>query len=365
MTPVRKVKESILIICEGSNTEPLYFKAIEEELNQNLNIYPNGVVFKLSPIIISDDQQAVDDNDEFRTRKRKKRQLSAPKRLHEIDDDDFKPQPLNYLLEAKKELEVNSYNNVWIVFDQDGVNRDHLKKCFTIVESSTDVNINIAFSAKSFENWPLLHYEKSIHPFVKSICHQHDCGSRDATGKITVVGCSGDNCIIGYLRHKNYPAGVAPKGKDSIYHLLKDLEFIACINAAWQRHIMQTESPGLAVYDCNPYTNLDIMLKSLRKDPRQIVWKSLNEKIELKGVTCILSKRENELTFEIISWSKIALALKSIVITIENVDHQPVFQVPMRGILEPNLSQSYNCNLDNNSTYCRITFENQLVFVTL
>lgn len=136
----RKVNKRILILCEGAETEPNYFKAIKHDLHLKNKL-------KALRIEISD------------TRK------TSPKQLVE--------EAKNYKETANSER--NPYEEIWIVFDKDG----YTKHPETFDQAQTN-EFNVAFSSPSFELWYLLHFEFTGRPFEN------------------------DKKVISYLNNKNY-----------------------------------------------------------------------------------------------------------------------------------------------------------------
>ena len=57
--------------------------------------------------------------------------------------------------------ESNPYDQIWVVFDRDGYTKH--PQSFDRAKAK---NINIAFSSTCFEYWILLHFEKTLKPFI-------------------------------------------------------------------------------------------------------------------------------------------------------------------------------------------------------
>jgi hypothetical protein len=124
----RAVRQRILIICEGRETEPIYF---------------NGI----------------------KTDKRKNNPLTAL----QIEVYDTKINTGKELVQLAKELkeaakqERNEYDSIWVVIDKDGYTKH--PQAFDQARAN---KIEIAFSSISFEYWFLLHFTKTSKPFTKS-----------------------------------------------------------------------------------------------------------------------------------------------------------------------------------------------------
>ncbi|MFY8160175.1 MAG: RloB family protein [Candidatus Kapaibacteriota bacterium] len=106
----REIKKRVFIVCEGSKTEPNYFRALIEDCN-----------FKGRPIEI------------FIVNTHR----NTPKEL---------------VLDANNLKEL-SIDEAWVVFDRDGYTKH--REAFRFAE---EYQVNIAFSSISFEIWILLHF---------------------------------------------------------------------------------------------------------------------------------------------------------------------------------------------------------------
>ncbi len=103
----RKQKDSFLIICEGEETEPNYFRAFRVK---SATIEVVGTGFNTYSLV----QRAV------------------------------------------KEKSISSYDQVWVVFDKDSFPDNLVEKAFRLAKKE---NIKIAFSNESFELWYVLHFD--------------------------------------------------------------------------------------------------------------------------------------------------------------------------------------------------------------
>lgn len=105
--PTREIKPTILIVCEGENTEPSYF-------NQ----------FKLTSATI----KAIGNGS------------NTISLVHEAAD-----------LKAKK-----TYEQVWCVFDKDTFPAENFNNAIIMAEAR---GMNVAYSNQAFEYWLILHFE--------------------------------------------------------------------------------------------------------------------------------------------------------------------------------------------------------------
>ena len=124
----RKLNKRILILCEGKQTEPDYFRGLKhDKMRRN----------RLAALRI----------EIFDTEKTTGKELiSEAKRLKKI-----------------AERERNPYDEIWVVFDRDG----YTKHPQTFDQAYSN-KIEIAFSSISFEFWFLLHFEYSTKAFEKA-----------------------------------------------------------------------------------------------------------------------------------------------------------------------------------------------------
>jgi hypothetical protein len=118
----KKLRRTIGIIAEGTNTEAIYFKAISEQIEQSIEEkYSFTVVF--------------------------------------VDTDKTDARGL-----VREAITIKSgYDEIWAVFDKNG----YTKHAEAFQEAVIN-QVNIAFSSIAFEHWVLLHFERNKTAFVKS-----------------------------------------------------------------------------------------------------------------------------------------------------------------------------------------------------
>ncbi|NJN77601.1 MAG: RloB domain-containing protein [Saprospiraceae bacterium] len=138
-----------MIICEGENTEPLFFKSI-------LGFIEADKTRKLDTIVtLRPEPPAEDEKIESKPQKHKPaRKTRKTHKIEKIDKEEKTKKtegyPLNWVLEGKTELDDGTYDEVWVVFDHD--NHPRRKEAFE--EAEIEVNgrkVQIAFSSRSFE----------------------------------------------------------------------------------------------------------------------------------------------------------------------------------------------------------------------
>ena len=141
--------------------------------------------------------------------------------------------PRELIKQAKKLREIPA-DEVWAVFDKDGYTKH--AEAFSLAKKS---NVNIAFSSISFEFWILLHFEYTTRSFLRS------------------------DEVINHLNKKNY---ITFRKKDrNLYKNVRDKTQKAINNAEKVRRSQCKGNPDCPVYELNPYTNVDELLKAIRK----------------------------------------------------------------------------------------------------
>ena len=202
---LRQLKQSIYIVCEGTNTERIYFEAIAEQ---------NDVFEKYAITVYPSEED----------------QIKASTK----EGESIKTDAVNLVKLAKQE--IKNYDEVWAVFDKDGYTKH--EKAF---DDADKHGIKLAFSSIAFEHWILLHYEQNRTAFPKS------------------------QNVIDYLEHEGYFIGYSKKAEISIYPRLKDLTQTAIENAAWLRREMANNLAACddKIYELNPYTTVDELVMKL------------------------------------------------------------------------------------------------------
>lgn len=275
----RKTKENnIIIICEGSDTEYLYFEKIKECVSKT---FPGKFTkFRVLP----DYKKKLSNNNG-----KKQRSLLPSKENCKyyalIDEDEMyescKAQPIRYVREAQLFMEREGYSEAWAVFDKDTYLESNHKKAFEIAKSES--GLHIAFSSYCFEEWFLLHFELNMKKFLHSECKDNNdkyvgCGGKSES----IDDCHGRRCIIGRLREKNYISDYDKDDPDIFdcytQPLLNNDIIIPFYNAAFQRAL----STGGEVYNRNPYTDVDNLIARLFEKPNYHCVMQPGDKISLK-----------------------------------------------------------------------------------
>ena len=202
---LRQLKQSIYIVCEGTNTERIYFERIAQE---------NDVFEKYAITVYPSEED----------QRRASTQGGEPIRTDAV----------NLVKLAKQE--IKNYDEVWAVFDKDGYTQH--EKAF---DDADKHGIKLGFSSIAFEHWILLHYEQNRNSFLNS------------------------QNVIDYLKEKSYFTGYSKKPDISIYPRLQNLTQTAIENAAWLRMEMEKNLAACdnKIYELNPYTTVDDLVRKL------------------------------------------------------------------------------------------------------
>lgn len=231
-----KAKPVLFIACEGTSTERDYFNswAQSPEAKDNfsaINVYPVN---------------------------KKANNKTNPHQLVDL---------------AVDSLQNGLATVAWAVFDRDG----HTMMPETFNKALKN-NVNIGFSARSFENWVLLHYEKSSFPFLATQCKSL-AGKDKQCGTQPQIGCLGPACLCGHIRRKTFIPNYSKKNDYDLFSDIYPSTEIAMVNASWQRWKCKPKN-AIPIYDINPYSDVDKLIKFIQGDTNQIVWGSINELVE-------------------------------------------------------------------------------------
>lgn len=258
----------MLIVCEGTKTEPLYFSILKDEAISK-GIWDNVVIVPEPPRLSLEKEENKSKN--------KKRAFNntehlVPERSYQAADEiekkylkhgtDKWAMPLNFVKQVRDKWE--EFDASWAVFDNDG--HPAQKEAFALA-SEKDKPVNIAFSSRSFEQWILLHFEKSSFPFNATACKIRKKDKPIELDCMTLIpkegSCYGDKCLMGYIR-KNH----IPHYSKTTLSVLKELSnednlTIALTNTAWLRAKQSNILRGHKnkPYLLNPYVTVDVLVK--------------------------------------------------------------------------------------------------------
>ncbi|HRD82064.1 MAG TPA: RloB family protein [Saprospiraceae bacterium] len=276
----KKLRRNLLLVCEGSVTEPDYFALLKQKSLEK-GVW-DAITIEPKPRSEQDDEpvKALPAHKSPRPR----RQLKAVPVEEDVDETErrfnHRQTPVNFVKAARNGLKDNAFEEVWAVFDRDG-HPGH-EAAFQLAEERIEgKKVNIAFSSIAFEHWILLHFERNLTAFVKSECKSENgrylnCGSDQHDGD-----CRGERCVAGRLRMNGYLEGSTKHFDESnrafFKNLIEPTMFqMACINAAWLRNKI-AHDPGKP-FLTNPFTNVDdICRRLLGTDHETVEWANLGE----------------------------------------------------------------------------------------
>ncbi len=275
---------NIIILCEGSDTEVKYFNDIKEHVK---NECPER--FSKIEIIPLTSEVAVNPKT---SRRRRNLKLEKPdywvkSETDRVDYEEYKAQPVRYVRETQLFMQEDGYAEGWTVFDHDDFPQH--EKAFKLAADTP--NLNIAFSSISFEEWLLLHFERNPKKFLRSVCKTDRKDRGCGTG--VPEDCHGAECVGGYIREKKHIADYA-KSNENLFSSKTSKRLEHCFaNAAWSK---QLESGP--VYERNPYTNVDELVKRLLGIDDKYEWVTSDKTFRLSGTDIKVTAEADTMTIE-------------------------------------------------------------------
>ena len=306
---------TILIICEGEKTEPLFFNSLKDELiSGNFNNDIRNIQLTIAPELPVDNNKSI-----IKVKHKPSRKKRTTKRIKKIDNDKTeikilsgKP-PTRWVLTAKQHLQTGAFDEVWAVFDND----NHPEKREAFEEAKEEVNgkkVNIAYSSRSFEYYLLIHFERIYRVFHKTDCKiDRNTFIRCGTNKYPDNDCKGNICINGYAQKNNYWNNTDKsntKNSHSAFHYIKDKIELGFINSAWIRYRSDIVENKIPIYDKNPYLTIDRLVKKLIDNEKEYIWVSKNKEYYFKNIK--LSIKSSKIVITNISNKTIILPNKSV-----------------------------------------------------
>ncbi len=287
-------KKTILIICEGEKTEPLFFNSIRDAVKDHVyNIGEVEINIKPEPII-----DETDTKDEANPHKPKRKARHTKAASVGAEPVEIKaPLPLKWVLEAQKELEDGTCNEAWAVFDHDDhhARREAFEEAEKVVNGTT---VKIAFSSRSFEFYLLMHFERIFKHFETSECR--DKNNIDSNKRKKIIECStdkhnddchGQKCIGGYARSKGY--WVSSKKSISTFELIKEKLEIGFENSAWLRYASEILDSDKDIFDRNPYITVDSIVKRLTGyENIKWLWLNLNSPYIFNDIEIVIDSNK-------------------------------------------------------------------------
>lgn len=301
--PKRPPITTIFIACEGRNTEPNYFERISEEVEED----------NLLSITVYPDR----------------------------NEENPKTDALGLIREAQSRL--GEFDEVWAVFDKNGYTKH--EEAFQLAAKLIDgKRVNIAFSSISFEHWVLLHFEKDDTAYEKS---QHIVEQK-------------------FRSNEEYYPEYHKRAEIDIYPRLRTLTDTAIENASWIRFRRRGEINAKPIYELNPYTNVDELVKRLFGINTLVDWLGLNELYTYKAVHLTIVP-DNENLLAIISHHREASLISSQFIFTEIFQNFASTEIAIeKQIFEPD--NEYRISLGRkpeNLVLVKIEFERVILFIEI
>lgn len=273
MRQKRTLKPNMVIVCEGTDTEYLYFKDVAKKILADTNCR-----YGMIRVVPTPDEVKIMEQKRHAFKQRMRNDPSGtthPQWLYYVKEDHSQQeydancaQPARYVREVQLFMEDDVFTEGWAVYDQD-VHTGHER---ALKLSQSQPNVGIVYSGYSFEEWILCHFERNAHAYHRSLCKKKDCG-------INSTWCRGHDCLIGRIRQKHYVDGMDKKQANLYAEYLEARLETAMINAAWLRHVCREE----VMYRKNPYTNVDIFMQYLLDLPTSYKWVGLYQRFRFNG----------------------------------------------------------------------------------
>lgn len=269
----KKTGYSVLIVCEGVNTEPAYFESLESYIRINYSEhYKDGIAFEIFPYG-PEVLEEFEKEDELFSRKKNTRVIRHSEQ--EINDDieeEYYAAPVRWVRYAQINSINSGYNQVWSVFDYDNRQIDHIKKSFELAKEPVENGINevqIAFSSYSFEYWILLHYTLYESYLGSSECKEGKnsilCGT-----KIHADDCEGQKCLAGCIYLFDSEVGGILKTKKSTFPFIESSMKNAHIRAEYMKELHSLNTTN--IWEMHPVTTMNKMLEYLIPDFGGVKW---------------------------------------------------------------------------------------------
>jgi len=241
----------------------------------------------------------------------------------EVEDDNYlaisiypdkndqynKSDPIGLINEAIQNK--SHFDEIYVVYDKDGYTKH--KEAFELLESHKD-KVKLIFSSISFETWILLHFEKCTESFSKS---------KDILEKKFVGG-------------SKYLPSYEKKGAFDLFPLIKNKTKQALINAAWLRYIERTSIKDKPIYDLNPYTDVDSLIKRLYNIGDNYYYAGNGLSIKFDSIDFSLSSKEGKASLTIINQKAISFTTNQLAFY-NDVDFRNIIRIKT-SILDPNQS---------------------------
>ncbi|MEP0264792.1 RloB family protein [Dokdonia sp.] len=264
--------KNILIVCEGTGTEPKYFQKLNDRLIEK------GIEVQIT---IKPRPPELEVGNQYEKRTGSKRRAlilsEEEKKENSLVEDEYKAQPVAYVREAQLGLIDATFDETWAIYDKDGHPKH--KEAFELAYKDIDGKyVNIGISCIAFEFWILLHFEASNIAFERAMCRTVNDGKKDyhfCGNKTHVSDCDGDNCVCGRIVAEGYLNYLKGKKDFSFedYHINVNQAIIRAIEL--KKTYSQNKSP---IYDLNPITTVyRLVYKLLHLDKIDFIWFEFSE----------------------------------------------------------------------------------------
>jgi hypothetical protein len=337
---MRKSKHTILIICEGKNTEPLFFNSIRNEIINHTYEVDATITIWPEPIIEEDEDENKTENN-LHKKQRIRRNVKPSTIGPELEEIKGIP-PEKWVRAGLKELETGAFEEVWAVFDHD--NHPNRKEAFELAEKEiSGKKVQIAYSSRSFEYYLLLHFERIYKIFQETDCKEIIKVEGKKDKKIIIKcgteehpnDCKGGKCINGYARLRNY--WTESKDKVSLFPILKNKLEFGFENAAWIRYQSEQIEKNTPKYDRNPYTSVDLLIKKLTGF-NSIEWTWINDKYDLNGIHIEIIDNQ---AIRIENRRNLIIIIQANTLIRTNILTREVSAIGRRAIIDPNKSEVF------------------------
>lgn len=269
------INDSLVIVCEGTGTEYPYFKELCKQ-------YPNYRVVPKPSEVLSKENKSNRISEELPLKDGVVSPYAGREYYVGIAEENetkyemFKSEPTRWVRVAQLLQDRDKYYEAWAVYDLDK-GRDVAHPIAYGMRSDT---LHIAFSAYSFEEWLLLHFERNPNAFWESECvdaneRKVNCGLKGLTSDLN---CHGEICLGGRLRECDYIPEYAKGDGAKLVELTMKRRHVAYVNAAWSRTLSTEE-----VYKRNPYSDVDKLVMRLLRDDYAIKWLKIRDEFENEG----------------------------------------------------------------------------------
>lgn len=281
--------ESIVIVCEGTETENRYFKALGElSALEKVDVFPEPS----KPV----KKKAKEKRNSAARKLERGEKINGSKKeyisgVRDESDEMYKKymsEAIRWVRAAHLLMHNEGYYEAWAVYDLDQGREKGHEEAFKYINDVE--NLHIAFSAYSIEEWFLLHFERNRHPFLCSECKEGakkkkvNCGIKNCPSP---NNCHGEKCLGGRLREQGYIPEYAKEDGDKYAMMTLDKLHYACVNAAWTRSL--SNEP---FYKCNPYSNADKLVMRLLGKSYDIAWVKMDD--EFTYGECLLRIEKDE-----------------------------------------------------------------------